>query len=183
MLHDAGEHDVPDLAAAEDSRHLVFVPLGGSSLDLWISRLEEFNRPEFYVFDRDNAPPADPHYAAQADEINQRDNCTVWHTGKRELENYIHKDVIVEDWAAYSGTNTEFEDVPFLLAQAVHETSESDCEWAEVVDNQVKLKKKVSAAKKRLNSHMAKRVTPELLTSVDPNDDVRTWLRAIGATL
>jgi len=48
-----------DLGEAEDAGHLVFVPLGGSSLDLWVSRLRGLNRPEYYLMDRDNPPPAD----------------------------------------------------------------------------------------------------------------------------
>ncbi|MBI3292228.1 MAG: ATP-binding protein, partial [Elusimicrobia bacterium] len=39
ILRDAGE-DVPDLGKAGDDDHLVFVPLGGSNLDLWVSRLD-----------------------------------------------------------------------------------------------------------------------------------------------
>ena len=183
MLRDAGEMDIPDLGAAEDSGQLVFVPLGGSSLDLWVSRLQGFNRHEFYVFDRDTTPPTPEHYKRQADEINARDNCTAWHTGKRESENYIHKDLIADEYNGYAGAGTDFEDVPTLLAQATHEASDSDCTWADVLTDPEKLKKKVSAAKKRLNTFFADKMTPELLTSVDPNDDVRGWLRAIGQAL
>lgn len=182
ILHDAGEN-IPDLGEAEDSGHLVFVPLGGSSLDLWVSRLEGFNRPEFYVFDRDTVPPADPHYKAQADEINERDGCAAWHTGTRELENYIHRDLIVAEYPNYAGAGTDFEDVPALFAQVVHEASDSDCTWADVLANPEKLKKKVSAAKKRLSTEFVSKMTPELLTSVDTNNDVCGWLRAIGDAL
>ena len=182
-LHDAGEEDIPDLGEAEDFGYLVFVPLGGSSLDLWVSRLEGFNRPEFYVFDRDTIPPADPHYKAQADEINERNNCTAWHTGKRELENYIHKDLIVAEYPNYAGAGADFEDVPTLFAQVVHETSDSDSTWANVLGDTDKLKKKVSSAKKRLSTEFVSKMTPELLTSVDTNDDVRSWLRTIGEAL
>jgi len=183
ILRDAGENDIPDLGVAEDSGQMVFIPLGGSSLDLWVSRLQEFNRPEFYVFDRDTIPHTDPHYKRQADDINKRENCTAWHTGKREIENYIHKDLIVKVHNGYAGAGTDFEDVPTLLAQAVHEASESDRSWEDIQTDSEKFKKKVSAAKKRLNTFFAERMTPELLTSVDTNDDVRGWLRAIGEAL
>jgi hypothetical protein len=180
VLSDAGE-DVPDLGAAEDAGHLVFVPLGGSNLDLWASRLKGFNRPEFYLFDRDVKPPADPHYKAQADEINQRDNCRAWHTNKRELENYIHRQVITAACPTFAGNGDDFEDVPELLAKAIHEASPSEQTWAEVLADQEKLKKKVSKAKKRLCTEMAAQMTAELLTVVDPNGEVRGWLSAIGS--
>jgi len=182
MLHDAGE-DVPDLGEAEDAGHLVFVPLGGSSLDLWVSRLEGFNRPEFYLFDRDTTPPQDPHYKAQADEINQRPKCKAWHTNKRELENYIHKDLIAAEYPNYAGAGVDFEDVPTLFAQAVHEASDSEYRWVDILTDPEKLGKKVSSAKKRLCSEFAAKMTPELLTKVDPDGEVRGWLREIGAAL
>lgn len=182
MLRDAGE-DVPDLGDAEDTGHLVFVPLGGSSLDLWVSRLKGFRRPEFYLFDRDTTPPQDPHYKAQADEINQRPKCKAWHTKKRELENYIHKDLIIAEYPNYAGTGVEFEDVPMLFAQAAHEDSTSEHTWEDVRGDSEKLDKKRSNAKKRLCSEFAAKMTPELLTAVDPNGEVRGWLKEVGAAL
>lgn len=182
MLHDAGE-DVPDLGDAEDTGHFVFVPLGGSSLDLWVSRLEGFNRPEFYLMDRDTTPPADPHHKGLADAINQRDNCRAWHTNKRELENYIHRDVITAVYPNYAGTGDDFEDVPTLFARAAHEASASEQTWDDVQTDPEKLRKKISNAKKRLCSEFAAKMTPDLLTAVDPNGEVRGWLTDVGAAL
>ncbi|MEJ5260930.1 MAG: ATP-binding protein [Anaerohalosphaeraceae bacterium] len=138
ILHDAGE-DIPDLGEAEDQGHLVFIPLGGSNLDLWVSRLEGFNRPEFYLMDRDTTPPAEPHYKALADAINQRANCRAWHTSKRELENYIHKDLIAAVYPKYAGAGVDFEDVPTLFAQAAHEASDSEHTWVDVLTDPEKL--------------------------------------------
>lgn len=182
ILHDAGEA-VPDLGAAEDAGDLVFVPLGGSSLDLWVSRLEGLNRPEFYLFDRDNKPPQYPHYKAEADKINQRPNCRAWHTNKRELENYIHPDVIRKQYPNYTGKGDDFEDVPVLLAQAAHEANPSGEAWADVMKDDKKRGKKVSNAKRRLCSEFVAMMTPELLSGVDRDNEVRTWLNEIGAAL
>jgi len=182
ILMDAGE-EILDLGRAEDDGQLVFVPLGGSSLDLWVSRLEGFNRPEFYLFDRDNTPPEQPRYRAQADTINQRANCRAWHTNKRELENYIHMDLITAVYGNYAGTGMDFEDVPLLFAQAVHEASTSEHTWADVLTNEEKKCKKISNAKRRLCSEFANQMTPDLLTAVDPDGEVRGWLRAVGAAL
>jgi putative ATP-dependent endonuclease of OLD family len=182
MLHNAGE-DVPDLGQAEDSGHLLFVPLGGNNLDLWVSRLKGLNRPEFYLMDRDTTPPSAPHYETHANAINARDNCTAWHTGRKELENYIHTDLIIADYQNYAGTGGAFEDVPEFFAQAVHELADSGNTWAQIVADEEKHRKKVSAAKKRLCTEYAPRMTPALLTQVDPQDDVRTWLRAVGTAL
>lgn len=183
ILNNAGE-DVPNLKKAEDEGHLVFVPLGGKcSLDLWVSRLEGFNRPEFYLMDRDNKPPENPKHHATAEEFGKRINCTVWTTHRKELENYIHPDVIKEDYANYTGKGEAFEDVPVLFAQAVHEASESDQSWIEVSSNVEKLSKKESSAKRRLCTDYVSRMTPDLLSSIDTDNEIRTWLRAIGVAL
>lgn len=182
LLRDAGE-DIPDLGLAEDSGHLLFVPLGGSCLDLWVARLREFNRPEFYVLDRDNPPPAQPKYHAIATQLQARRNCTVWTTGKRELENYIHPDAIRPGVPGYAGTGADFEDVAALVARALHEASEGGAAWAEVEADAEKLGKKVSRAKQRLNSEFVGRMTPDLLRQADAADEVRGWLQAVGAAL
>ena len=46
--------DVPDLDQLELNGELIFVPLGGSNLALWASRLTPLNRPEFHICDRDS---------------------------------------------------------------------------------------------------------------------------------
>jgi len=182
-LHNAGEKDIPDLGVEEALGRLVFVPLGGSSLDLWISRLKGFNRPEFYLIDRDTTPPADPHYKDFAEEMNQRDNCTAWHTSKRELENYIHPSILRAVYPNYSGKGDRNEDVPLLFAKAVHEASDSSVLWEDIERDRLKLKKKRDRAKRRLNTELLAQMTPALLSEIDPDDDIRGWLREIGAAL
>jgi predicted ATPase len=182
MLRDAGE-DVPDLGNAEDEGHLVFVPLGGSSLDLWVSKLKGFNRPEFYLMDRDTRPPEKPKYHAIAEEFSKRPNCTVWTTGRKELENYIHPDIIKTACPKYAGAGVEFEDVPTLFAQAVHESSSSDQTWAHVISDPTKVGKKVSNAKRRLCTEVVSRMTLDLLTKIDTKNEIMTWLKAVGAAL
>jgi len=180
-LRTAGE-DVPDLRQAEVDGHLVFIPLGGSSMDLWISRLEKLNRPEFYLMDRDNPPPQKPKNQDVADALAAR-GCTVWVTEKRELENYVHPSLIKAEYPNYPGTGDAFEDVPSLFAQAVHEASESGVPWAEVARDLEKLGRKVSQGKRRLNTEFVRGVTPDRLTATDSKDEVRTWLRSLGAVL
>jgi len=182
ILNTAGE-SVPDLGQAEDEGRIVFIPLGGSSMDLWISRLEELDRQEFYVIDRDNEPPKEPAYKKVADRLSQRDKCTVWITEKRELENYIHLDLIRNEYPDYPGTGDDFDDVPHLFAQAVHEKSESDKPWSDIVADLEKVKKKESNAKKRLNREFASKMTPTLLNQTDPKDEIRSWLKAIDQVL
>ncbi|MCY2951891.1 MAG: ATP-binding protein [Planctomycetota bacterium] len=178
VLASAGEA-VPDLGKAEENGHLVFVPLGGSSLDLWVSRLKKLGRPEFYLMDRDTIPPLEPRYKTCADMLKAQVNTTVWTTDKMELENYIHPSVIVEDYPNYAGTGADFENVPNLFAQAVYESNPQDRTWAEVEADKELLKKKESNAKRHLNTTYVGKLTPELLTEIDKKGEVRAWLKSI----
>ncbi len=182
MLHNANEN-VPDLSQEEDMGHLVFIPLGGSNIDLWVSRLEEFNRPEFYLMDRDFPPPQPPKYHQFATQIEGRVNCMQWTTKRKELENYIHPNVIRNKIPNYNGNGEPFEDVPMLFAQAVHELSESEQSWSEVMADAQKLGKKLSAAKRRLNNEIVADMTPSLLHQIDSENEINTWLQEIGSAI
>jgi putative ATP-dependent endonuclease of the OLD family len=182
ILHDAGE-DILDLEKAEKDGILVFLPMGGSNLDLWTSRINGLNRPCFYLFDRDDKPPLRPKYETQAEEFNKQINTTVWITEKREIENYIHLDAIRKINPEYSGTMDPFEDVPLLFAEAEHRKNPSSKPWSDVLEDPILLKKKESAAKKRLNNEIISQMTPELLSAVDTKDEIRTWLKEISKIL
>ena len=175
------ETDIPDLAAEELAGRLVFIPLGGSSLEVWITRLQGLNLPEFYVTDRDDPPPAPAKYHRELAAWNARNGCTAWVTTKRELENYLHTSLLTAAVPGYAGTGADFDDVPLLLAEAVHALAVGAQPWAAVLDNTKE--KKVSAAKRRLNSEIAQQMTPVLLTQVDRTDELRRWLRTVGVAL
>jgi len=129
------EDGVLDLDKMEMEGELIFFPLGGSSLALWTSRLEPLSRPEFHLFDCDTPPPADPKYKVQADEINQRDRCKAMITGKAEMENYIHFQAINDTYQQFEitlglGANfNDFDDVPYKVAELVHNVSGSPNSW------------------------------------------------------
>lgn len=177
----ATEPDIPDLIEAQKTGALVFVPLGGSSLDLWRNRLANLNRPEFYLTDRDNAPPEVAKYQSQVDEWNNRENCKAWITSKRELENFLHLSLLQAEYKNYAGTGADFDDVPALAAEAKHRASESSTPWTELTEKDHK--NKVSRAKKDMNNNVVQKMTPDLLTASDPNGEVRGWLRAVGQVL
>lgn len=174
------EPDIPNLAAKEALGQLVFIPLGGSSLELWVNRLQGLNRPEFYLTDRDNPPPQQPKYQAQLTAWAAR-GCTAWVTTKCELENYLHLNLIRAAVAGYAGVGADFDDVPQLWAEATHNAAAGVQPWETISDENKK--KKISAAKKQLNNTIAQQMTPELLTQSDTANEVRQWLRAIGVAL
>jgi len=173
--------EVLNLEKMELGGELIFFPLGGSSLAHWISRLENLNRPEFHLFDRDNQPPADPKYKTEAESISQREKCKALHTGKKELENYLHFKSINEAYTqngitlGLSMNFSDFDNVPVEVAKKVHAASDSTQTWEKL--NEGVRKKKISQAKTNLNNVAASFMTKERLNEVDPDGHVLNWFQ------
>ena len=139
----AGGENAPDLDALELDGQLIFFPFGGSNLAHWVSRLQNLNRPEFHIYDRDQEPPSEPKYGADIAAVNKRDGCRALATKKREMENYLHSEAICEAYKSNGtiinlvGPFADFDDVPLLVAQAVH--AASGCvPWEELADEKKK---------------------------------------------
>ncbi|MEZ8056081.1 ATP-binding protein [Vibrio atlanticus] len=172
------EADIADFSGAESAGKLVFIPMGGSTLELWTSRLEGLELPEVHILDRDIEPPARAKYQDAADRVNARGQRS-FITSAREMENYIHYEAINDTFALSLDSNySSFDDVPTLVAIAVHEASESTKLWDELNDK--KRGQKESKAKKKLNREALSCMTPARLTQVDPEGEVRLWLREIS---
>lgn len=180
IIH-AADPTVPDLDQAESSRALVFIPLGGSSMELWTARLAELDRPEIYITDRDKAPPAQPKYHRQISDWNQRTNCVAYSTAKKELENYLHPTVIRSIIPTFPNVINDFDDVPLMLAEALHTADANAPAWSAVTDEHKK--EKASRAKRRLNQECVDNMTAALLAQSDPGGEIIGWLKAVGAKL
>ena len=172
------EVDIKNLEHAESLGKLVFIPMGGSSLELWTSRLEGLEIPEVHILDRDIEPPEAAKYQDAANRVNERGQ-TAYITSAREMENYIHFQAINDAFDLNLENNfSNFDDVPTLVAIEVHNASETTKLWEEVNDK--KRGQKESKAKKKLNREAISFMTPELLTEIDKDDEVRTWLKDIS---
>lgn len=178
---------LPNLSAHELDGSVIFFPLGGSTLVLWINRLQALNRPEFHLFDRDFAPPKAPKYQTEIDQVNIRPKCKARSTAKRETENYLH-------WKAIKGAYNEigialpissnfgdFDDVPFEVAKLVHESSSGHGSWSALDEKQ--REKKESKAKSILNGRAPKYMNKVLLDEIDPTGDLLEWFDDIKSLL
>jgi hypothetical protein len=169
------EADIPDMRAAEISGFLVYIPMGGSTLELWTNRLQGLEVPEVHIMDRDCEPPQPAKYQAAADRVNARGAGAIAFTAAcREMENLLHCDAIREEFGSAPPAIQPFDDVPALVAEIVHAASGPPNPWAAIDED--KREKKISKAKRRLNRGAADRMTAERLTASDPTNQVRTWL-------
>lgn len=179
-----GDQDVPDLERMELDGEVIFFPLGGSTLARWVSRLEPLRRPEFHLYDRDNEPPDPPKYQQSIDDINARDGCIALCTERREMENYIHGQAIMEAYAtdgvhvALPNVFRPFDDVPVTVAKAVFESAKSPGSWELLSEGDQS--KKESKIKRFLNSRVLDWMTPARLAEVDPDGEVRSWFAMVS---
>jgi putative ATP-dependent endonuclease of the OLD family len=174
----ASEPGIGDLSSFEQQGRLIFIPVGGSNIGVWVSRLHNLNRPEFHIFDRDAPLGEPPHYEKEADEINQRANCTAVHTSFREMEDYLHPDAIRQARPEVAlGRIGPSDDVPARAAHMIHSASDSTIIWDDL--DSEKRDKKVSRAKTWLNKDAAALMTVEMLSQSDPHGDLRRWLKEI----
>ncbi|NOZ87594.1 MAG: ATP-binding protein [Deltaproteobacteria bacterium] len=171
ILH-AADDTVPDLYALEDKSQVIFFPMGGANLALWASRTRHLNIPEFYIEDSDLTAAGTSSHQQEVDNTNNKPNCAAVLTQKREMENYLHPNAIK---AARSEADIQFgdyDDVPLLAAKALHDASNSGNNWEDLTDD--KKVKKVSQAKKWLNTEAVEKMTPELLAERDPVGEVKS---------
>lgn len=179
----ADGEDVLDLEQMELDGELIFFPLGGSTLALWSSRLKLLNRPEFHLYDRDAEPDQSPKSQKTIDEVCARPGCVALATGKREIENYLHRGAIMEVYQQRSIPLTIEEnlapgaDIPVEVARLVHEASDSDKAWEDLTPE--KQKEKESKVKKSLCGEASKLMTGRMLDEIDPEGDVRGWLKTM----
>lgn len=175
--------EILDLEKLEVDGEVIFFPCGGTNLALWTSRLSKLNRPEFHLRDRDISPPDVSPKKSYIDEINKRPYCKAVLTEKREIENYLHKDAIIEAYKSFNITLAiannfnAFDDVPLEVAKLVHSSSGSVESWD--VLNERKKEAKISSAKKILNGVAPKYMNLSRLQQIDPNDELLKWLKDI----
>jgi putative ATP-dependent endonuclease of the OLD family len=160
---------LPDLSS--DPRTAI-LPLGGSTLKQWVENqyLRNLGLPEIHIYDRDTDIP--PKYQAAIDAVNARtDNSWATLTTKRELENYVHSDILHHVF----GVNIEFadvDDVPKLLCAAINRDPSNP--FAKLGE---------SRAKKLIADRVAPLITIDHLQQLDAVDEVRSWFHQIGLRL
>ena len=170
--------EIPDLSS--EARVILFF-LSGSTLQYWVANhyLEDFRRPEIHLYDRGTQEP--PQYQHQVNEINGRnDGSYACLTTKREMENYLHPEAIKDALDVDVAFGDE-DSVPEVVARAFHEKSDSQKAWAEL-DEKIR-GRKISNAKRRLNTEAFARMTGPMLQEKDPNGDLERWLREVGNRL
>jgi len=174
IIHET-DPSVPNLAQLEDSGKIIFFPMGGANVALWASRARHLNKHEFYIQDSDLSEEGRSVHQDSIDRTNSLDNCTGRLLAKRELENYLHPDAIRAVRPECTVEFGDYDDVPELVAEAIHEHSESGIEWGDLARE--KQAKKISQAKRWLNLDAVNHMTHEMLNQRDVDGEIIRILR------
>jgi putative ATP-dependent endonuclease of OLD family len=179
-LSDALRNDgmnIPNLRQLEIDGELIFAPLGGANLVLWSNRLGNLLKPEFHLYDRDNAPPADAAYQTTINEVMVRagngEPVFATATRKKEMENYVHIDAINDALSAIGSspprtTNyADFDDVPVLMKTELNAVSPAHAQWKE------------GGVKAFIANAAVSKMNQARLAAIDPNGDVTGWFAKI----
>lgn len=165
--------DVPNLEELEINGEVIFMPFGGSLLAIWTNRLQELNRPEYHIYDRDTAPPEIPKYQEYINSVNSRTNCIAVSTQKKEIENYIHYQAINKALEKINYSTRlvrnfgDFDDVPSLLSNILNQEARDGDKWGQ------------QRVKVFLSTQAACNMTREMLNEIDPDGEVLEWFARI----
>ena len=158
-------HD--DIVDLTNCPSVITIPLGGGTLQSWVNHnyLQKLGVREYHIYDGDNRNA----HAVDCRRVNARgDGSTARETAKREMENYIHEDVI-RRFFNVDITVTDTMDVSKEVSNKIREDNPEGYN-AETV-------------KKKLNKCCAPLMTEQLLKSRDPDDEVLGWLRDIAFSI
>lgn len=154
-----------DIIDLNSSPSVVVIPLGCGALKEWVNHnyLQKLGTPEYHIYDGDNTHP----HAATCTRVNNRgDGSTARETSKREMENYIHSDIVRELFHVDIEI-TDMMDVPTEISRLLRAEDREGLRPDKV--------------KKKLNHAGAAKMTMELLHSRDLDDELLGWLRETSA--
>jgi len=146
------------------SKNISIIPMQGSKLKQWVERhyLKNSNVIEYYLCDKD----ASEQYKKEVEKINSRPDPSYGTlTKKREMENYIHKSLIEEEFEIEINDISDWdnEDIPKYLSKKTGKT--------EVV------------IKRILNGNLSRKMTKDLFEDLGAWDEVCSWFEKIKELL
>ena len=175
------------IISLENNEQIAFIPTGGSQLKFYIEKkyLDGLLQAQVHIYDSDIQS-----YVDAVASLNAEGNASKigYNTSKLELENFLHHEAINE---CYHELNIEItlpeiedsEDIPEKVAKAVHSAT-SETEWDSINPNLTKTaekqKKKISKAKKILNTKAIEKMTIERLQERNGYEEIKRWLDKIN---
>ena len=153
----------------ERNINVAIIPLGGGTLKQWVNNryLKDLNVPEIHIYDNDVNK-----YKKSVQKVNERtDGSFALLTDKKELENYIHQDLI----NTHFGINIEINDITDIPNEVVDAVNSNP-------DNNF-YKISTGKVKRELNNKVVKKMNLSLLEEIDNNETIKKWMEKILAII
>ncbi|PKP61562.1 hypothetical protein CVT91_02795 [Candidatus Atribacteria bacterium HGW-Atribacteria-1] len=154
----------------ENDQRIILIPLGGSTLKHWVNNnyLRKLNLPEIHIYDGDKE-----EYKQTAEQVDSRnDGSKGFTTQKREIENYVHPDII-EDIFRELNSNTL---IDRTLDNWLDEWNQSDL--IPLIQNKgVRIREK--RIKEKICTEGIENMTVKLFQELQAYEEIKEWFKAI----
>lgn len=167
---------------------IIIIPMGGSTLKDWVNEryLEKLELSQVHVYDSDIGSTKEHKYKQQVEMLNQLDKCKAYETEFREIENYIHQSIFLQE------DTIQFEvehlnqwrtlDIGEYCAKFKYQNNpQAENDWESLKEK--KRKEKISNEKRRINQEYSRLMTKELLEDMGRYEEVKMWFDSIAEFL
>lgn len=172
-----------EIIELKDNDEILIIPMGGSTIQYWANKnlLKKLQINQVHIYDSDIGSERPNKYSPYFESINNQGlNNFTFETKKREMENYIHHNIIASSYEGFSiiyGEDWDELDLGEEVAKFVHENSESPKTWDEVTNE--KKKEKVGKVKRKFNEELSKQITKQHLVELEAFDEIKEWFEKI----
>ena len=174
-----------EIIELKDNDEILIIPMGGSTIQYWANKnlLKKLQINQVHIYDSDIGSDEPNKYSKYFDSINSQGlNNFTFETKKREMENYIHYNIINNTYEGFPIIYSEEWNILDLgeeVAKYVHNNSEnSEIDWDNIEDKDKK-KKKVSRVKQRFNEELSKQITKQHLVELEAFEEIKEWFEKI----
>jgi predicted ATP-dependent endonuclease of OLD family len=172
-----------DIIDLNNEDKVIMVPMGGSALQFWVNKdyIGKLNLNQVHIFDSDIGSKSPNKYKKYVDEINNKgEKNFAFETKKRELENYIHPDIIKSayDFEVTINESWDTTDISELISINNLNKSESSETWDKLEpEDQKERKRKI---KNKLNSYCSNSLTKQHLEELNAYDEISSWFEKMS---
>jgi len=154
----------------ENDQRIILIPLGGSTLKHWVNNnyLRKLNLPEIHIYDGDKE-----EYKQTAQQVdNRNDGSKGFTTQKREIENYVHPNIIEDIFRELNSNKL----IDRTQDNWLDEWNQSDL--IPLIQNKgVRIREK--RIKEKICTEGIENMTVELFQELQAYEEIKEWFRAI----
>jgi putative ATP-dependent endonuclease of OLD family len=175
--------ELRDIVNLEEDESIIFLPMGGSTLQFWVNSdyLAKLNLNQVHIYDSDLGSDKPNKYSSYAAIINAKGEGNIaFETNLREMENIYPPSLITQiyDVEIPAEINWITTDVPELVARHNHAISDSPHAWEDL--DKENIKRKTSNIKNQLNNTHIDLVEMNHLVESNTRDEVIGWFNTIN---